>query len=332
MKLLAKCLDWPQFAQTGGVQVPPCDRATAEDRTLLKLTAKRLFIVPVALIFAGGFFAGTVGAAGAAENSGAIGHIVPAGGVISLAGTPGAFVDEVRVAAGDSVSAGDVLMTLGGEAVTAEHELASAVVDAARTASAAQIAAQNYAVQIAQEKLAEASRQLTAYRAVGPQSTSANELARLEGAEHQARLALQIEQAKARSANADGAKLLAEAEKRLELAEAAMEIRAPRDGTVLQVDRHAGQVLTNEPAIHMGDLSTMYVVSQVYEGDLLQVRPGMSATIRSTTLGDPLTGTVEEVSRLVDTRARLGEVRIRLDTTEPASHLVGMEVEVVIAR
>jgi HlyD family secretion protein len=284
------------------------------------------------LLLTGGVTGGALSAARAAESSGAIGQIVPAGGLISLTGTPGAFVDEVRVAVGDSVSAGAVLMTLAGESVTAEHEIAAAELETARTLSAAQIAAQNLSVQIAQERLADASRQVASYRAVGPQSTSVNELARLEGAENQARLALQIEQARARGANAEGARLVGAAEKRLALAEAAMELRAPADGTILRVDRRAGQLLTGEPAIHMGDVTTMYVVSQVYEGDLLRIRPGMSATVRSATLTEPLTGTVEDVSRLVDTRARLGEVRIRLNSAEPAAHLVGMEVEVVIAR
>jgi HlyD family secretion protein len=284
------------------------------------------------LLFTGGVSGGALSSARAAESAGAIGQIVPAGGLISLIGTPGAFVDEVRVAVGDSVRAGAVLMTLTGETVTAEHEIAAAELETARTLSAAQIAAQNLSVQIAQERLADASRQVASYRSVGPQSTSANELARLEGAENQARLALQIEQARARGATADGARLVGTAEKRLALAAAAMELRAPADGTILRVDRRVGQLLTGEPAIHMGDVTTMYVVSQVYEGDLLRIRPGMSATIRSATLSEPLTGTVEDVSRLVDTRARLGEVRIRLNTAEPAAHLVGMEVEVVIAR
>jgi multidrug resistance efflux pump len=82
----------------------------------------------------------------------------------------------------------------------------------------------------------------------------------------------------------------------------------------------------------MGDLRTMYVNCQVFQGDILSLRTGMKATIRNAALARPLTGTVEEVSRIVDTRARLGDVRIKLDSVEPANHLVGMEVEVVIER
>jgi multidrug resistance efflux pump len=268
----------------------------------------------------------------AAENSGAIGQITPAGGVVSLVGMPGATVAAVRVEPGERVAQGAVLLTLAGDALAAEEALAEAGFEDAGTLSTAQVAAQTHAVELARSQLDAATRQLASFRAVGPQSTSANELARIEGLESQARASLQIEQARLRAANAEAARLVDAAEKRLELARAAMEIRAPRAGTILRVDRREGQVVGQEPIVHMGDLSTMYVVAQVYEGDLLWLEPGMSATVRNATLPSPLTGTVEEVSRLVDTRARLGQVRIRLDTVEPADRLVGMEVEVVIAR
>ena len=56
----------------------------------------------------------------------------------------------------------------------------------------------------------------------------------------------------------------------------------------------------------------------------------MRATIRAQALPSPLGGRVEEVGRTVDTQARLGEVRIRLDSTDPVSRLVGMQVDVSI--
>jgi HlyD family secretion protein len=303
-----------------------------ETRAHMKFSNVRPRQILVAVFVALACLLGPQSGLEAAENSGAIGQIVPAGGVISLTGSPGGFVEEVHVAAGDAVLAGAILMTVQSEALTAEHELATAELETARVMSAAQIAAQNHAVEVARARLQDASRELASYRAIGPQSTSANELARLESGEAQARLALQIEQARARTVNAEGRRLVGAAEQHLAVAQAAMEIRAPSDGTVLRVDRRAGQLLTGEPAIHMGDLSTMYVVSQVYEGDLLGLRPGMTARIENATLGAPLNGTIEDISRLIDTRARLGEVRIRLDNPVPANRLVGMEVEVVIAR
>ena len=170
------------------------------------------------------------------------------------------------------------------------------------------------------------------YKALGPRASSPAEAARLESAEAEARIGIQIEQAKLEAVRSEADKTVRAADKRLALANAAVEIRAPADGTILKIDRRPGQRLTADSALQMGDLRTMYVTCQVFQGDILSLRTGMKATIRNAALAQPLTGTVEEVSRIVDTRARLGDVRIRLDSVEPASRLVGMEVEVVIER
>ena len=107
---------------------------------------------------------------------------------------------------------------------------------------------------------------------------------------------------------------------------------APSNGTILRVDQHVGETLTGGPAIEMGDIRTMYVICQAFQGDLLKLRPGMRATIKSSAFGKPLQGTVDNVGRLVDTKAQLGDVRIKLDDPSIAGKVVDMEVEVEIAR
>jgi HlyD family secretion protein len=268
----------------------------------------------------------------AQQNSGAIGQIVPRGGVIALTGEPGAIVSSIHVRTGDAVKAGDLLMTLQGDILKAEQDLARSDWQGAAKIKESQLAAQNLAVELSKQHLQEATRQLTTYKSLGDRAVSANEVARLEAQETQARLSLQIEQAKQQTVGSEADKSVQAAAKRLALANGAMEIRAPSDGTILKIDRRAGQRLAADSAIQMGDLSTMYVSCQVYEGDLLRLKPGMKATVKSATLATPITGTVEEIGRIVDTRSRLGEVRIKLDSAEPANRLVGMEVEVVIAR
>ena len=268
----------------------------------------------------------------AQQNAGAIGQIVPSGGIVALTGDPGAVVTSVTVRPGDPVKAGDLLMTLESTALKAEQDLARNEWQAVQKAQAAESAAQVRSVDLARQRLAEASRQLNVYRELGSRATSANEVARLEAAETQAEIALDIEQARHDAAKVGAGRITDATAKRMALAKAAMEIRAPSDGTVLKIERRVGQRLGGEPAIQMGDLSAIYVVSQVYVGDLLRLKPGMTATIKSATLPAPMGGTIEEISRVVDTRSRLGEVRIKLDSVEPASRLIGMEVEVVIAR
>jgi HlyD family secretion protein len=273
------------------------------------------------------------GAAKAVEqNSGAIGQIVPSGGVVTVGGEPGAVVAAIRVKPGDTVKAGDVLMTLESEALKSDRDQARSEFQSAKKLGDSQVAAQNLAVELARQRLVEATRQLAAYRSLGDRSVSANESARLESVETQAKLSLQIEEAKQDSTKIDADKSIQAAAKRLASANTSMELRAPSDGTILKIDRRVGQRLGNDPAVQMGDLSTMYVTCQVYEGDLLRLKPGMKATVKSATLTTPISGTIEEVGRIVDTRSRLGDIRIRLDNPEPANRLVGMEVEVVIAR
>ena len=297
------------------------------------ITALMIGIAVLVLEFApAAVLAAPAPAPAAPQNSGAIGQIVPAGGIIFLNGPPGAIVREIKVRAGQDVISGTVLMILDGEAIKAELELATTDLQGARNLATSTNSAQSLTVELAKQRLDETTRQLEAYRSIGAQGTATGELARLQSAQNQARLALEIEQSRLRATNAETSRAVAAATTRLALARAAGEIRAPSAGTVLKIDRRVGQSLGPEPAIQMADLRTMYVISQVYEGDLLKLRPGMKATIRSATLAQPLTGVVDEVGRLVDTRARLGEIRIKLDSAEPASRLVGMEVEVVIAR
>ena len=266
------------------------------------------------------------------QNSGAIGQIVPSGGVVTVGGEPGAVVSAIRVKPGDAVKAGDILMILESESLKSDREQARSEFQSAKKLGDSQVAAQNLAVELARQRLAEATRQLAAYRSLGDRSVSANEAARLESVETQAKLSLQIEEAKQDSTRIDADKTIQAASKRLASVNTAMELRAPSDGTILKIDRRVGQRLGNDPAVQMGDLSTMYVTCQVYEGDLLRLKPGMKATVKSATLTTPISGTIEEIGRIVDTRSRLGDIRIKLDNPEPANRLVGMEVEVVIAR
>ena len=266
------------------------------------------------------------------QNSGAIGQIVPSGGVVTVGGEPGAVVSAIRVKPGDAVKAGDILMILESESLKSDREQARSEFQSAKKLGDSQVAVQNLAVELARQRLAEATRQLAAYRSLGDRSVSANEAARLESVETQAKLSLQIEEAKQDSTRIDADKTIQAASKRLASVNTAMELRAPSDGTILKIDRRVGQRLGNDQAVQMGDLSTMYVTCQVYEGDLLRLKPGMKATVKSATLTTPISGTIEEIGRIVDTRSRLGDIRIKLDNPEPANRLVGMEVEVVIAR
>jgi len=263
-----------------------------------------------------------------ANNTGAVGQITPAGGIIDLSASGAAIITSIQTQVGKQVKAGQLLATVRDD--TANHEEAARQLDRAKKSANEQVLGQEASVRQADQQLAQATREYKSYSALGPNSTSAKELGRAKDAVTNAQLALKIEKSKLVVTKATAANSVADATRQMKLAAAAEEIRAPVDGTVLFVDNRVG-AHPNGPVVRMGDLRTMYVVCQVYEGDLLKLRSGMRATIKSATLPRALTGTVESVGRIIDTRAKLGDVRIRLDRADPANRLVGMEVDVVIA-
>ncbi len=145
------------------------------------------------------------------------------------------------------------------------------------------MAGQEASVKQASQQLAQATREYQSYKSLGPISTSAKEMGRAKDAVTQAQLSLKIEQSKLVVTKGAAANSVADATRQLKVASAAEEIRAPIDGTILFVDKRVGAHPAG-PIVRMGDLRTMYVVCQVYEGDLLKLRRGMRATIKSTTL------------------------------------------------
>lgn len=292
----------------------------------MKRIGASLLAVPLCLALA-------VGLGGQAREAqpgktGAVGQITPAGGIIDLTASGSAFITSARVEVGDQVKAGQLLATVRDDSANAAE--AARALGRAKKSATEQVVAQEASVKQAEQQLAQATRELKSYSAMGPNATSAKDLGRARDAVTQAQLSLKIEKSKLVVTRGTAANSLADADRQAKLASTAEELRAPLDGTVLFVDRRVG-AHPNGPVVRMGNLSTMMVVCQVYEGDLLKLKRGLRATIKSPTLATPLGGTVVSVGRIIDTRAKLGEVRIRLDTADPANRLVGMEVEVTIA-
>src|SRR5262249_12964707 len=162
---------------------------------------------------------------------------------------------------------GTVLMILSGDSVKAEQNLATQALQAARTSAQSQVAAQKNTVDLALVRLNDATRELNTYQSLGTHATATTELARLQSAADEARLNLKIEESRLAAVTADATKPVREAERRVQVANTSGQIVAPSDGTILHIVQRVGQRLTNDPAIQMGDLRTMYVTCQVYEGD-----------------------------------------------------------------
>ncbi len=232
------------------------------------------------------------------------GRVEPRGGEIKIGSqAPGRIVD-VAVKINDRVSAGDLLIRLDDEdgrarilAADAEAAVRRRERDAetvGRLAQDRRLAEDNAAA--AERALAQARTDLD--RALGlRRNASPSEV--MGGAERAAVAAAQekLEQERAalrRAQAAQGVPLptrleagLTAARSDLSLAEAALErtrIRAPSDGTALQINARVGETVTPSPEqtlVVIGDLSTLRVRAELEERDTAKVRVGQSVIVKS---------------------------------------------------
>jgi cobalt-zinc-cadmium efflux system membrane fusion protein len=97
-------------------------------------------------------------------------------------------------------------------------------------------------------------------------------------------------------------------------------IRAPISGVVVERLINPGQLLQagSTPAFTIADLSTVWVLANVFEADLPMVRRGQPATVASSAMPTPLQGRVDYVAALVDPASRATTVRILVPNTNQA--------------
>ncbi len=118
-------------------------------------------------------------------------------------------------------------------------------------------------------------------------------------------------------------------------------VHAPFDGQVIEVLAREGE-RASAGIIELGRTDRMYAIAEVYETDIGRVQLGQRATVTSPALPRPLEGTIDRIGRKVGkldtigadpaarTDARVVEVEIRLDDSEPAASLTNLQVEIAI--
>lgn len=97
-----------------------------------------------------------------------------------------------------------------------------------------------------------------------------------------------------------------------------VEFKAPMGGTIL--DRHAFTGDSVEPNGHLlkiADLSSLYVVARIYEGQIAQVQNRQKVRIRAETYPDEVfAGQVESFTAQLDPETRTLGVRVRVDNPD----------------
>jgi HlyD family secretion protein len=271
--------------------------------------------------------------ADAPKDIGATGTIEPRGGVVLVSGVPGTMILSIRAHVGQVVKKGDELMVLDDKDAQTDTHLSLLALQETRRHADQAVADEGVAVKLAADRADRAAKEAQSYRELGPNATSQHQLALVEAAAEDARAALEIERRKEVQIHADTASDLSGATKRYNLLKAKLSnyrVVAPANGVVLQVSQHVGEMLTGTPSIQIGDLSAMYVICDAFQGDLLKIKPGMRASASSNAFTGSLTGQVEWVGRLIQTKSQTGQFRIKLDDPALASRLVGIEVNVKV--
>ena len=248
------------------------------------------------------------------------GRVEPAGGEIRMsAQVPGRVVD-VLVGVNDKVNAGDLLIRLADEDLAARVNAARAEVAVRkrdRDNEGVSGAARDR--RIAEDKLADAEQKLTFARedldrALKLKRNGSGSAADVDKArDAAAKAGDQVDQARAaaRKAMANDAPpptrseaALAAARAELSLAEAALErtrIRAPSNGSILQINARVGETVAPSPEnllVVLGDVTSLRVRAEFEERDIGKVRVGQGAVVRSDAFpGKDFEGTVKSLAR-----------------------------------
>jgi HlyD family secretion protein len=253
---------------------------------------------------------GAVGGAGVVE---------PLERPASLALELGGIVDEVLVEEGARVAAGDVLLTLRSTSARAELAEAEAEVRAARADAVAAAADAAAASSRAESSMDVAARtRVLAERGVATPDER-DRVGYTEEAERE-----QAQAASARVTQAGARARAAEARREAAAARlAAMTLRAPADGEVLQLLVLPGEhVSPGGAAVVLGDTSVVRVRLDIDERDAVRVEEGAPARVRIEGLPGEVAGRVVQVGR------RVGRKNVRTD--DPTDRTDARFVEVVV--
>ncbi|GLH79262.1 hypothetical protein SSBR45G_41710 [Bradyrhizobium sp. SSBR45G] len=288
------------------------------------------------------------------------GRVEPVSGLMKLGAPVVGLIQEVLVKPGETVFAGQALVRLAD--AEARAQLASAEAQAAmrkRVRNKESTPSGAGPRRRAEDGLADAQAALfdaraaldkaVAERRAGRGADSDIETARTQATAAQAKVEQQAEELRKVTTDAPlpiGAEgQLNVARSELQGARATLDkltIRAPLDGTVLQVNARAGEIASPQgpqPLLLLGDMSSLRVRAELDQRDLDKIKPGQQAVVRSDAFrGRDIAGKVASVAPLVESSrtAALSQrnmtdvdvVEVLVDLAEPGPFAVGMKVDV----
>lgn len=123
-------------------------------------------------------------------------------------------------------------------------------------------------------------------------------------------------------------------------------VRAPQDGVVMDIHTRAGEVISSNGIVEIGQIDRMYAIAEVYQSDIQKIRIGQSVICTSEAIPEKLKGTVERIDRKVRRQTvintdpskniddRVIEVHIKLDqaSSQIAANFTNLQVQVEISQ
>ena len=97
-----------------------------------------------------------------------------------------------------------------------------------------------------------------------------------------------------------------------------MRVRAPFGGTVTERQTLPGAyIMPGDKMFTLADLSTVWMVADIYERDIAGVRPGQVVSVTSVSYpGETFTGTVTFINPIVDDATRAVKVRVSMPNAD----------------
>lgn len=263
---------------------------------------------------------------------GALGHIIPAGDLLVLPGA-GDTVARVLVKEGDLVEAGAPLINFRSrDSALNDVKLAELSLREARDLAQLGIDALALKVEISKRDFEFAKLRHDRFSKLGGEELSAQQMEARAYQMGNAELNYQSAVKELARATEDRAIKLDRATTQLAVAQdklARTTLTAPARLTVIKLYATVG-VVPGGPAIALGNVSEMQVVTEVFAGDLPGLKVDQPATVTSNALPGPIKARVLSIGRLITGRAKVAEVLLRLDDPVAAAKLINLEVNVSI--
>ncbi len=122
-------------------------------------------------------------------------------------------------------------------------------------------------------------------------------------------------------------------------------VKAPQNGVIFDIYTRAGEVVSNNGIVELGQINQMYAVVEVYQSDVSKIRPQQLVKISSNSLPGELQGTVDWVGWKVQRQnvinsdpsdnidSRVVEVHVQLDeaSSEKAAKFTNLQIKAVIS-